>query len=97
MLNGELPYTIGGGIGQSRLCMLLLGSAHIGEVQASVWDEATRSGLRKGWDSPAVSKTREKALCQNRQRAFFASQLLKSKPTFLFLRRFPPSRQTSQA
>ncbi len=42
LLNGELPYTIGGGIGQSRLCMLLLGSAHIGEVQASVWDENTR-------------------------------------------------------
>lgn len=42
LLNGELPYTIGGGIGQSRLCMLLLGSAHIGEVQASVWDEDTR-------------------------------------------------------
>ncbi len=53
-------------------------------------------GLRKGRHSPAVSKIREKALCQNRQRAF-ASQLLKSKPTFLFLRRFPPSRQTSQA
>ena len=42
VLNGELPYSIGGGIGQSRLCMLLLGSAHIGEVQASVWDAATR-------------------------------------------------------
>ena len=41
LLNGELPYTIGGGIGQSRLCMLILGSAHIGEVQASVWDEET--------------------------------------------------------
>lgn len=37
--NGELPYTIGGGIGQSRLCMLMLGKAHIGEVQASVWSE----------------------------------------------------------
>lgn len=37
LLNGELPLTIGGGIGQSRLCMLLLGKAHIGEVQASVW------------------------------------------------------------
>ncbi len=42
LLKGELPYTIGGGIGQSRLCMLLLGSAHIGEVQSSIWDEATR-------------------------------------------------------
>ncbi len=35
--NQELPYTIGGGIGQSRLCMLLLNKAHIGEVQASIW------------------------------------------------------------
>ena len=42
LLNGQLPYTIGGGIGQSRLCMLLLGSAHIGEVQCSVWDEETK-------------------------------------------------------
>ncbi len=41
LLAGELPLTIGGGIGQSRLSMLLLGKAHIGEVQASVWDEAT--------------------------------------------------------
>ena len=47
VLNGELPYTIGGGIGQSRLCMLLLGSAHIGEVQASVWDNATREACKK--------------------------------------------------
>lgn len=39
LLNGELPYTIGGGIGQSRLCMLLLDRAHIGEVQASIWPE----------------------------------------------------------
>jgi aspartate--ammonia ligase len=37
LLNGELPLTIGGGIGQSRMCMLLLGKAHIGEVHASVW------------------------------------------------------------
>jgi aspartate--ammonia ligase len=41
LLGGELPSTIGGGIGQSRLCMLLLGKAHVGEVQASVWDNAT--------------------------------------------------------
>ena len=41
LLNGELPLTIGGGIGQSRLSMLLLGKAHIGEVQASVWDNET--------------------------------------------------------
>ena len=47
VLNGELPYTIGGGIGQSRLCMLLLGSAHIGEVQASVWDNTTREACEK--------------------------------------------------
>ena len=47
LLAGELPYTIGGGIGQSRLCMLLLGSVHIGEVQASVWDAETRSACEK--------------------------------------------------
>ena len=41
LLNNELPLTIGGGIGQSRLCMLMMGCAHIGEVQASVWDEET--------------------------------------------------------
>ena len=43
LLNGELPLTIGGGIGQSRVSMLLLGKAHIGEVQASVWDEETET------------------------------------------------------
>ena len=42
LLNGELPYTIGGGIGQSRLCMLLLCRAHIGEVQASIWPRGMR-------------------------------------------------------
>ncbi|MBQ6048233.1 MAG: aspartate--ammonia ligase [Oscillospiraceae bacterium] len=47
LLNGELPLTIGGGIGQSRLSMLLLGKAHIGEVQASVWDEDTIETCRK--------------------------------------------------
>lgn len=41
LLAGELPLTIGGGIGQSRLCMLLLRKAHIGEVQVSVWDRET--------------------------------------------------------
>ena len=39
LLAGKLPYTIGGGIGQSRLCMLLLNRAHVGEVQASIWPE----------------------------------------------------------
>ena len=42
LLRGELPLTIGGGIGQSRLSMLLLGKAHIGEVQVSIWDEETK-------------------------------------------------------
>ena len=42
LLEGQLPLTMGGGIGQSRLCMLLLGKAHIGEVQASLWDEETK-------------------------------------------------------
>ncbi len=39
LLAGELPYTIGGGIGQSRLCMFLLRKAHIGEIQSSIWPE----------------------------------------------------------
>ena len=39
LLNGELPYTIGGGIGQSRMCMFFLRKAHIGEVQSSHWSE----------------------------------------------------------
>ncbi len=46
LLHGELPLTIGGGIGQSRLCMLLLGKAHIGEVQASLWDQETRAACK---------------------------------------------------
>ena len=41
LLDGTLPLTMGGGIGQSRLCMLLLGKVHVGEVQVSLWDEAT--------------------------------------------------------
>ena len=47
LLSGELPYTIGGGIGQSRLCMLLLGRAHVGEVQASLWPEEMRKACRE--------------------------------------------------
>ena len=47
LLEGELPLTIGGGIGQSRLCMLMIGCAHIGEVQASLWDENTRTVCRE--------------------------------------------------
>ncbi len=47
LLNNELPLTIGGGIGQSRLCMLMMGCAHIGEVQCSVWDEATLRGCEE--------------------------------------------------
>jgi aspartate--ammonia ligase len=39
LLNKELPYTIGGGIGQSRICMFFLRKAHIGEVQSSIWPE----------------------------------------------------------
>ena len=44
LLSGQLPLTIGGGIGQSRLCMLMIGTCHIGEVQASLWDKATVDG-----------------------------------------------------
>ena len=51
LLNDELPLTIGGGIGQSRLSMLMMGCAHIGEVQSSVWDNetveaCTKAGIR---------------------------------------------------
>ncbi len=47
LLDGELPLTVGGGIGQSRLCMLLLGRAHIGEVQSSIWDRETVEKCRE--------------------------------------------------
>lgn len=46
LLAGELPYTIGGGIGQSRLCMFLLRKAHIGEIQSSIWPEEMREACR---------------------------------------------------
>ena len=47
LLNDELPLTIGGGIGQSRLSMLMMGCAHIGEVQSSIWDEDTVQACEK--------------------------------------------------
>ena len=47
LLAGELPLTIGGGVGQSRVSMLLLGKAHIGEVQASIWDTETQEICEK--------------------------------------------------
>lgn len=47
VLNGHLPYTIGGGIGQSRLCMFFLRKAHIGEVQASLWPFDTIESCRQ--------------------------------------------------
>ena len=47
MLAGELPLSIGGGIGQSRLCMLLLKKAHIGEIQSSIWPEEMRQQCRE--------------------------------------------------
>ena len=51
IINEELPYTIGGGIGQSRICMFFLRKAHIGEVQCSLWpdemmEEAGKNGLQ---------------------------------------------------
>ena len=47
VINEELPYTIGGGLGQSRICMFLLRKAHIGEVQCSLWPEETRQMAEK--------------------------------------------------
>ena len=46
LLAGELPLTMGGGIGQSRVCMLMIGTCHIGEVQSSIWDKATIDACR---------------------------------------------------
>mgnify|MGYP000800350517 FL=1 len=46
LLSGELPQSIGGGIGQSRLCMFYLRKAHIGEIQASIWPEEMRKEAR---------------------------------------------------
>ncbi|MBR4950233.1 MAG: aspartate--ammonia ligase [Clostridia bacterium] len=47
LLNGELPLTIGGGIGQSRLCMFFLNKAHIGEVQSSIWPDEMHDECEK--------------------------------------------------
>ena len=47
LLAGELPLTIGGGIGQSRMCLLMMGCAHIGEVHSSIWDEMTVAECEK--------------------------------------------------
>ena len=47
LLNGELPYTIGGGIGQSRICMFFLRKAHIGEIQSSLWPDEVREEAKK--------------------------------------------------
>ena len=47
VLNQELPYTIGGGIGQSRICMFYLRKAHIGEVQCSLWKEEDAEAMKK--------------------------------------------------
>ncbi len=47
LLNNELPLTMGGGIGQSRLCMLMMQNAHIGEVQVSIWDAKTIEACEK--------------------------------------------------
>jgi aspartate--ammonia ligase len=49
ILNKELPYTIGGGIGQSRICMFFLRKAHIGEVQCSIWpEEMVKEAIENG-------------------------------------------------
>jgi aspartate--ammonia ligase len=48
LLNGELPQTIGGGIGQSRMCVYFLRKAHVGEVQASLWPEEVVRACRNG-------------------------------------------------
>lgn len=47
LINDKLPLSIGGGIGQSRLCMVLLHKAHIGEIQASIWPDDMREACEK--------------------------------------------------
>ncbi len=47
LLNGELPLTMGGGLGQSRICMFMIGACHIGEVQVSIWDKDTQEACQK--------------------------------------------------
>ena len=47
IIDGELPYTIGGGIGQSRICMFFLRKAHIGEVQSSLWPDEMMQACEK--------------------------------------------------
>ena len=47
LLAGELPQSIGGGIGQSRLCMILLHKAHVGETQSSIWPEDMRQACKE--------------------------------------------------
>ena len=47
LLHDELPLSIGGGIGQSRLCMVMLHKAHIGEIQASIWPDDMRKACRE--------------------------------------------------
>lgn len=56
LLNGELPYTIGGGIGQSRICMFFLRKAHIGEIQASIWACGCNGSGWKGRDPAFIKK-----------------------------------------
>lgn len=53
LLGGELPLSIGGGIGQSRLCMVMLHKAHIGEIQASIWPDDMRRECRE-WGMPLI-------------------------------------------
>ena len=48
IIDGELPYTIGGGIGQSRICMFFLRKAHIGEVHVSLWPKEMQEEAAKG-------------------------------------------------
>ncbi len=47
LLDGELPLTMGGGLGQSRICMFMIGACHIGEVQVSIWDKDTQEACQK--------------------------------------------------
>lgn len=68
ILNKELPYSVGGGIGQSRLCMYFLRKAHIGEVQVSVWPEDMVETCRNNNNPPSLEEQEHHELCQRGDR-----------------------------
>ena len=85
ILEKKLPYTIGGGIGQSRLCMFFLRKAHIGEVQSSIWPEEVRSTAEAaGMHLLGHTVTQGTVLCAGRLRRPAAGNRLFFVPAFVY-------------